>query len=272
MSAWRTGPLHGFGLVVLLAVGLEVAWRLRAGRGYDRAAAFASLGVAAGHLAAGAAEALALAAIFQAVWRIAPVHWPLGDWRVWAAGFVAVEFAYYWFHRLSHQVRWMWTSHAVHHSAEQLTFLAAGRLGWTSLFAGGWLVYLPLVAAGFAPQLILTLLTFNLRYQFFLHTEAVGRLGPLERLFNTPAHHRVHHASNLAYRDRNFGGMLIVFDRLFGTFAAERTDTPIRYGLVRPLRSTNPFRLALAETLALGAELRRAPSLRAGIRIALARP
>jgi sterol desaturase/sphingolipid hydroxylase (fatty acid hydroxylase superfamily) len=271
---------HGRGvyLVALVAVIAEVVWRLRIARkGYDVRGAAATLGVAAGDLLFGAAYSLVVGAVFALAASWAPVHWPLADWRTWAVGFVVVEFAYYWFHRLSHEVRWMWATHATHHSPEQITLLSAIRLGWTSLFSLGWLVYAPVVLAGFDPRLVAALLAFDLNYQFFLHTEARISLGPLEWLLNSPSHHRVHHATNAPYLDRNYGGVLIVFDRLFGrlfgTFAAERADEPPRYGLVHPLGAAhNPLTLALGEWGRLFADLRRAPSLAAALRIAAGRP
>ena len=213
-----------------------------------------------------------LGAIYAFAWSFAPVHWPLTDWRTWVVGFFAVEFAYYWFHRLSHRVRWMWASHAVHHTPEEMTFLSAIRLGWTNLLSGAWIVYLPLVLMGFDPRLVFGLLALDLRYQFFLHTEAVGRLGPLEWVLNTPAHHRVHHGANDAYLDKNYGGVVIIFDRLFGTFAVERADEPIRYGLVHPLTSKNPFTLALGEWRRLLTDMRRTGDLGAAARLALGPP
>ncbi|MGA0604323.1 sterol desaturase family protein [Caulobacter sp. KR2-114] len=267
------GNVRGLGVVMAAALAGEVVWRLWiARRGYDARGAATTLGVAAGNLAAGAISAVALGGVYALVWSLAPVRWPLDDWRTWAAGFVAVEFAYYWQHRLSHEVRWLWATHATHHSAEQLTLLSAIRLGWTNLISGGWLIFLPLIPAGFDPRLVLALLAFNLHYQFFLHTEAVGRLGPLEWVLNTPAHHRVHHACNAAYLDRNYGGVVIVFDRLFGTFAAERTDEPLRYGLAHRPGSYNAVVVALGEWRAMFADMARARSLRAALAVALGRP
>ena len=263
---------RGLLLVMFLAILAEFGWRLASNRGYNLRVAAGSLGVATGNLLFGIANGAAIAVVLQGVWMLAPVRWPLGDWRTWAAGFLLTELAYYAFHRMSHEVRWMWASHAVHHSAEELTLLAAIRLGWTNFASGAWLAYVPLVLAGFDPRLVLGLLAFNLHYQFFLHTELVGRLGPLEWVLNTPAHHRVHHASNPAYLDRNYGGVLIVFDRLFGTFATERRDEPIRYGLTRPVTSANPFVLALEEWRLLLAELRSRPTWRQRLALALGRP
>ena len=260
-------------IVMLLAVVVEAVWRVAVSRrGYDRAGAAASVGVGVGNLVFGGLCALALAGVFALAWRMAPIRWPLDDWRTWATGFLVVEFAYYWFHRWSHEVRWLWANHAVHHSATEMTFLSAIRLGWTNLPSGGWAIYLPLVLAGFHPSLVVGLLAANLRYQFFLHTEAVGRLGPLEWILNTPAHHRIHHARNDEYLDRNYGGVLIVFDRLFGTFAAERPGEPIRYGLVHPETSGSPVRLALGEWGRLLRDIARAKSVRAAFSAAFGRP
>lgn len=233
----------------------EALLRLRSGQGYDRRTALTTLGVILGGVPFAALNGVAVVAIYTRLWTLAPVHLPLGDWRTWVAGFLLVEFAYYWFHRASHRVRWMWASHSVHHSAEQLTLLSSFRLSWTSLISAGWLFYAPLVLAGFDPRLVLGLLVFNLRFQTFLHTELIGRLGPFEWVFNTPAHHRLHHASNAAYIDRNYGGVLIVFDRLFGTLATERSEEPIRYGLAHRAPDANPVTLNLREWLLMAREL-----------------
>jgi sterol desaturase/sphingolipid hydroxylase (fatty acid hydroxylase superfamily) len=247
-------------LVLVLA---EAGWRLARGRGYDGRAALTTLCLVAGNIPFAAFNVLIISAVFGLATQIAPVHWPIGDWRTWATGFVAVEFAYYWFHRANHRVRWLWASHSVHHSAEQMTLLASLRLGWTNLFSAGWAFYVPLILLGFPPLVVVALLAFDLRYQFFLHTEAVGKLGPIEWIFNTPAHHRLHHASNNAYIDRNYGGVLIVFDRMFGTLATERPDEPIRYGLAHRTPTANPIRIAFREWGAMLADARRARSLRA---------
>ena len=172
---------------------------------------------------------------------------PLG--APWSFAFLLVgqEFCYYWLHRASHHVRWFWATHAVHHSPNDYTLAAAYRLGWTAKLSGEAIFNLPLVWLGFRPDVVAVVILFSLLYQFWLHTELVPRLGWLEWLLNTPAHHRVHHASNPAYLDRNFGGVLIVFDRLFGTVAGEKADDPCRYGLTKPLRSYNPGFIALHE-------------------------
>lgn len=161
--------------------------------------------------------------------------------------FLGVEFCYYWQHRSMHQVRWWWADHSVHHSPNQLVLLVAERLGWFTPVAGSLVFFVPLSLVGFSPRAVLTMVSLNLVYQFWLHTEAIGKLGWLEWIFNTPSHHRVHHAANPCYLDANYGGVLIIFDRLFGTFVEESAETPVVFGLVTPQRSANPFVVATAE-------------------------
>jgi sterol desaturase/sphingolipid hydroxylase (fatty acid hydroxylase superfamily) len=257
---------------IVLLVLAELVWRRATRRGYDGGIALATLGLAAGNIVAAGINALLIGAVYAAAWAITPLRWPLHDWRTWALGFLLVEFSYYWFHRASHRVAWLWASHAVHHSAEQLTLLASLRLGWTNALSGGWLFHLPIVLLGFDPRLVIALLVLDLRYQFFLHTEAVGKLGPLEYLFNTPAHHRLHHAANAPYLDRNYGGVLIIFDRLFGTLAREQPGEVVRYGLVHPSASHNPFRIAFAAWARLWRAVRDAGSVRGKLAAAFGPP
>jgi sterol desaturase/sphingolipid hydroxylase (fatty acid hydroxylase superfamily) len=145
-------------------------------------------------------------------------------------------------------VRWFWASHSVHHSARQLNFSASYRLGWTSGISGAWVFFLPPLWVGFSPFRVIGSLTVNLLYQFWLHTELIPSLGVVEWIFNTPSHHRVHHARNTNYLDKNYGGVLIIFDRLFGTFQVELANEPCEFGLVRGVSSLNPIRIALYET------------------------
>lgn len=245
-------------LVIGAAVleGLVTSFVLR--RAYDWRAFAASLGDAAGRRAVDALG-LSIAAPVLA-WAHAhrlqtlAIDTPLA----FALLFVGQEFAYYWYHRAAHRVRWFWATHAVHHSPNELTLAAALRLGWTGKLSGTALFFAPLVWLGFPPLAVAGALSANLLYQFWLHAPWLPRLGPLEWLFNTPTHHQVHHASNPEYLDCNYGGVLIVFDRLFGTLADLRADVPPRYGLTTPLRSHNPVRIALHGWLALVHDLRAA--------------
>ena len=163
-----------------------------------------------------------------------------------AALYLGVEFCYYWFHRASHRIRWFWCAHVVHHASEHMNFTTAMRQSWLYSFAGNWLFYTPMVLIGYEPRWVLFALSLNLAYQFFVHTQWIGKLpAPIEFIFNTPSHHRAHHGRNPAYIDKNYGGTLIVFDRLFGTFVPE-TEAP-DYGLVRQVHSHNPIWLTIHE-------------------------
>ena len=161
----------------------------------------------------------------------------------WATGlltFLGVDFCFYWMHRSSHRIRWFWAAHVVHHSSERMNFSTAMRQNATNIFNGMWLFYVPLALIGFNPVWIGVAYALSLVYQFFIHTTLVGKLpGWVETVFNTPSHHRVHHGRNPGYIDRNYGGTLIVWDRLFGTFVAEDEQAPPEYGITRPVHSRN---------------------------------
>ena len=190
----------------------------------------------------------------------------------WLGLYLLVEFAYYWHHRLTHRVRWFWATHSVHHSSNQLMLASAVRLGWTGRLGGAVAFFTPLVWIGFPPQAVFGLLAAGLFYQFWIHADWLPGLGPLEWVLNTPMHHRVHHASNPEYLDCNYGGSLIVFDRLFGTFTALRPDIEIRYGLTTPVLSNNPVCIAFAGWIALGRAFRAARGPRARLRVLFGPP
>jgi len=192
--------------------------------------------------------------------RLATVPLP-GVWAFLLL-FLGLEFCYYWFHRVAHRMRWFWASHAVHHSPNVYNLSVAYRFGWTGGLAGNGLFFAPLVWIGFRPEVVFAALSLNLLYQFWLHVEWIPRLGPLEWVLNTPSHHRAHHATNPEYIDGNYGGVLIVFDRLFGTFKPERDDIPCRYGLVEPLLSNNPLKIAFHGWGKLFRDVLAAPSWR----------
>lgn len=156
----------------------------------------------------------------------------------WLAIFFLDDFCYYWFHRISHESRFWWASHSNHHSSQYYNLSTAIRQTWTGEITGTWLVWIPLALLGFPPEMILFQQGLNLFYQFWIHTEVVRRMPPwFEFIFNTPSHHRVHHASNPRYLDRNYAGVLILWDRLFGTFAVEDDAEPVRYGLVHNINT-----------------------------------
>jgi sterol desaturase/sphingolipid hydroxylase (fatty acid hydroxylase superfamily) len=185
----------------------------------------------------------------------------LGVWS-YVLLFFGLELVYYGWHRISHRSRWFWTHHAVHHSPNDFNLSAAYRLGWTSRIMATYVIFSPLAMLGFEPVTIFMAYSLNLAYQFWIHAEWIPRLGPLEGILNTASAHRVHHASNVEYLDSNFGGVLVIFDRLFGTYRAERKDVPIRYGLVKPLESHNPLKIAFHQFGPLFRDLMQARSAR----------
>lgn len=188
----------------------------------------------------------------------------------WVTGillFVLVDFTFYWFHRASHRVRWLWCTHVTHHSSERMNFSTAMRQNATNIFNGGWLFYVPLAFIGFNPVWIGICFALSLVYQFFIHTTLVTKLHPaIEFVMNTPNHHRVHHASNEGYIDTNYAGVFIVWDRLFGTFAAERADQPIHYGITRPVHTDSLWVMWTHEYVDLFRDMARPGSLAARLK------
>ena len=182
-----------------------------------------------------------------------------GSWWEWLLLLVGVDFCYYWFHRLSHEVRILWAAHVNHHSSRRYNLSTALRQSWTTPFTS-LLFYWPLALIGFDPLRILAASAINTLYQFWIHTEIIGRCGPLEWGFNTPSHHRVHHGRNVEYLDRNYAGILIVWDKLFGTFEPERDA--VDYGLTKNIDTYNPFKVAFHEWQAMLRDARAASSWR----------
>ncbi|MEO1041522.1 MAG: sterol desaturase family protein [Pseudomonadota bacterium] len=185
--------------------------------------------------------------VFAAAFEYRLFDIPSGQWWYVPALFLAVEFAYYWMHRASHEVRWLWANHSVHHTIEEMNLLGSARLGWTEFISNGTLTFAPLALVGFHPLHVTIMLSINLIYQSWLHTTLIVKLGPLEGIVNTPSAHRVHHASNADYLDRNHGGVLMIFDRIFGTYVEERDNVPVEFGLVSPPQTSNPMKLAFFE-------------------------
>jgi alkylglycerol monooxygenase len=192
-----------------------------------------------------------------------------GTAAAWALCFVGVDFLYYWFHRTSHGVNAFWAAHVVHHQSEEYNLAVALRQGaLQSSFS--WVFYLPLAPLGFPPLMFLTVSSIDTLYQFWIHTRAIGRLGPLEWVLNTPSNHRVHHGRNPKYIDRNHGGILIVWDRLFGTYQEEQEEPA--YGITTPLKSWNPVWANLHYWVELADKARRSPRLLDKVRLFLKPP
>jgi sterol desaturase/sphingolipid hydroxylase (fatty acid hydroxylase superfamily) len=163
-----------------------------------------------------------------------------GGIALWLAAAIGWDFCYYWNHRLGHEISVLWAAHAVHHQSEDYNLSTALRQTSTS-FLFSWIFYLPLFLLGFPLEVLITVNAANLIYQFWVHTQLVHKLGVLDRIFVTPSNHRVHHAQNQAYIDKNYGGIFVLWDRMFGSFQEELDDDPVVFGVRKPLANWNPF-------------------------------
>jgi sterol desaturase/sphingolipid hydroxylase (fatty acid hydroxylase superfamily) len=262
-----------FFVFILGSIALEIGWYLLVQkRSYPWREVATSVGVYVLRMPARLLAPLVVAPLAYYLWARSPFTVPLDTAWGLVLLFLAEECAYYWMHRTSHEVRWLWASHVVHHTPEHIHLASAFRLGATEILSGNWLFHLPLYFLGFNPIAVGAMSSLNLFYQFWLHTDVVGRLGPLEWVLNTPSHHRVHHASNPEYLDRNYGGIVIIWDRLFATFAAERADAPIVYGLTHPIGSGNPVTILFHEWIVMAQDAWRAGSWRERLRQLFGRP
>ncbi len=202
---------------------------------------------------------LATLVVYVALWQLVPWKLPADTWWSWAAMLVLVDLGWYFAHRFAHRVRIAWAGHQAHHSSEYFNFGTALRQKWNPWTEA--LFWLPLPLLGFPPWMIYIAFSFNLIYQFFIHTETVGKLpAPIEFVFNTPSHHRVHHGSDPEYLDKNYGGILIIWDRMFGSFQ-EELHRP-RYGLTKPVDTYNLIKLQYGEYARMVSDVRRAQNWR----------
>jgi sterol desaturase/sphingolipid hydroxylase (fatty acid hydroxylase superfamily) len=220
---------------------------------------FTSLALGIGNVLVGLVSKGVIFGVYWLVYRMRIFTLDSTQWWVWILAFFADDFSYYWFHRASHHIGWFWASHVVHHSSKKYNLAAALRQTWTGNISGAFIFWLWMPLVGFHPIVVLTMQAISLIYQFWIHTEVIGKLpSPIEFLFNTPSHHRVHHGVDLHYLDKNHAGVLIIWDRLFGTFQPE-LDRPV-YGLTRNIESFNPVVVALYTWGDLFSKARRAGS------------
>lgn len=252
----------------VVAVLAELAWsRLRSPEAYEPMDTLVSLAFGLGSTVAGGLFGWAVFAFFMAAYEyrifdFGPEWWAV--WWAWPLAFVLDDLKYYWVHRAGHRIRWMWASHVNHHSSQHYNLSTALRQSWTGAFTFGLLFALPLILLGFHPAMIAIVGGFNLIYQFWIHTEAIDRMPRwFEAVMNTPSHHRVHHATNPRYLDRNYAGVFIVWDKMFGTFEPElRKDESgerIRYGIVKQLGSFNLLWAVFHEWIGMLSDIWRAP-------------
>ncbi len=228
--------------------------------GYERKDTATSLTMGLGNVFINVGWKAVVVVVLAALHELTPLSIPPEAWWAWPLLFFADDLAYYWFHRSHHEVRILWASHVVHHSSEHYNLSTALRQTWTPMT--GLPFWIPLALVGFEPWMILLAQSWSLLYQFWLHTERVWRMPAwFEKVFNAPSHHRVHHGSQEQYLDRNHGGILIIWDRLFRSFEPE--GERVRYGLTKNIQTHNPVRVAFHEYIAIWRDVRAAPSWRA---------
>ncbi|MDZ7869953.1 MAG: sterol desaturase family protein [Rheinheimera sp.] len=231
----------------------------------------ANLVLAAMHQAGDALSLLLLLPLFYWLHQYAWLDLPFTALNLLLL-FVLQDFLYYWFHRASHRVRWLWASHVAHHSSRLMNFSTAFRQSLTYPLSGMWLFWLPLVLLGFDPKLVLAVVAINLGFQFFVHTRWGKHWGWLGYVLNTPAWHRVHHACNDVYIDKNFAGVLVIWDRLFGSFEPEHDAIPCRFGITEDFESVNPLTITFHEWHRMLTAARDANGLRAKMQVLFGPP
>jgi sterol desaturase/sphingolipid hydroxylase (fatty acid hydroxylase superfamily) len=243
----------------LLAIGTElfINWKEQHNL-YERKEALSSIGMGLGSLVINIAmKGLAFGAytyLYQ--FRVFNFGWA---WWAWILILFADDFTFYWHHRLSHEIRILWAAHVNHHSSQTLNLATALRQSWAEqLYKYFWWFWLPLV--GFPPLMILMMMSVSLIYQYWVHTELIRKLPRwFEFFFNTPSHHRVHHASNVRYMDQNHAGILIIWDRLFGSFTEERNEEKPVYGITKNINTYNLLKIASHEFVDVWTDIKRAP-------------
>jgi sterol desaturase/sphingolipid hydroxylase (fatty acid hydroxylase superfamily) len=212
---------------------------------------------------------LVVLVVYSALWTWTPLRLSPHDWWTWVIVFFADDLAYYAFHRVSHRVRFFWAGHVVHHSSQHYNFSTALRQKWTPMLTLPF--WMPLALIGIPPWIIFTAMAWSLLFQFFLHTEKIGKLPAwFEAVMNTPSHHRVHHGSDADYLDVNYAGILIIWDRVFGSFVPETHR--VTYGLTKNIDTHNPFKVAFGEFAALARDVRTARGFKAKLGYAFGPP
>ena len=244
--------------VVLLAIEFALIRRGGFGGRFEVRDTATSLAMGLGSVVSDALLGFISAAVLLAAWEFRVATFPIALWS-FALCFVLNDLRYYWSHRLSHRSRWFWANHVVHHSSQHYNLGTALRQPWTNSLCGLVVLYVPLVLVGFHPAVLVSTFGLNLFYQFWIHTETIRKLPPwFEWLFNTPSHHRVHHAINPRYLDANYAGVFMIWDRLFGSFVPERDDDPVEYGLTHQIETYHPVRVSFDEYVAITRDVLRA--------------
>ena len=231
---------------VIIEVILTVKVKLQE---YEYKDAATSIAMGLGNVSIGLISKTLVLAVFYLVYKSFHLFDIPFVWWSWILILFAEDLVYYWFHRISHENRFFWASHIVHHSSQKYNLSTALRQTWTGSFIS-FIFWIPLVLIGFHPVMILVQMSISLLYQYWIHTELITKLPKwFECIFNTPSHHRVHHATNPQYLDRNHAGIFIIWDRFFGTFEPE-VEKPV-YGLTTNINTFNPLKVAFLEWFGL---------------------
>lgn len=219
-------------------IAIETYLSVRYEKTYDRKDVWTNIALGFGSVAFGAGFGLIQAFFYERIYEnVAPFQMPMNAWWAWAILLFVDDFLYYWFHRISHESRLFWNFHVVHHSSNQFNLSVAVRQSWFSGVAH-WIFYTPLALLGFPLWAFIFMHGLNLIYQFWIHTKTIYKFPAfVEYVFNTPSHHRVHHGVNDQYLDRNYAGVFIIWDRMFGSFVRETEE--VRYGIIKPIHSYN---------------------------------
>lgn len=239
-------------LAVPLFIGLiliEILYGWKTGRArFEGKDTLTSLLMGFGSTIAGALSATAMVTLSYWVWQNFRIFDIEPSLAVFVIAFVLDDLAYYWIHRFGHRMRWMWAAHVIHHSSQHYNLSTALRQAWTGSLTPGILFKMPIFLIGIEPAIVFFCAGINLVYQFWIHTEAIDKMPRwFEAIFNTPSHHRVHHANNPMYLDANYAGVFIIWDKMFGSFIPENKSEPCRYGLVSDLATFNILRVAFHE-------------------------
>jgi sterol desaturase/sphingolipid hydroxylase (fatty acid hydroxylase superfamily) len=223
------------------------------------------------HQGSDAIAVILLMPFFIWLHQFAIVDIELGFWSVFI-GFILQDFLYYWFHRASHTIHWFWLAHVVHHSSPFMNFTTAFRQSIFYPVIGMWLFWMPMIIIGFSPSIVFLIVALNLSYQFFVHTQTVGNLGWFEKVFNTPTHHRIHHATNPPYINKNYAGVLMIWDKIFGTFVDEDPSINIEYGIVGELPKVNPISANCHQFVVMYQQLKRAKGVKEKLKVIFSDP
>lgn len=258
LASWL-GMIDTFTLIIMLFafVGIMYDVLTKKKRMYREAGANVLIGIGNGLLSLTAYGLIFIVTLWL-VEQVVLWHIPINVYT-WILAVMAADFSYYWMHRIEHKVRFLWAIHSVHHSSKEFDLTTGLRLAWVEgLFE--WAFFVPMVLLGFDVVQVTMGIVVVVAYQTWIHTEHIGKLGYLDKIINTPSVHRVHHGSNVKYIDKNFGGILMIWDKLFGTYQAE--EEKVMYGLLQNIDTSNPISINFYEWKEMFKDIRKAKSFK----------